>query len=336
MLFLILVVSGIPFFSGIIKKTNLSNPIIVFNGIWFVCFILYGIKLSKVYTNDISLKAGICFLCMLLAYNLSFFISTRCKHTVVVSNIRLIKATTKYDYIKTLAIIWIFLIGVEVLYCKGFPLVWLISGRKGSYASFGIPSIHGFINSLSWFTLNILLIYYLDSRDKRIFKWGILINIVYFLLLARQSIMTEIIQLTPIYLLKRKVNIKKIGGLLVMTIVIFGIVGNIRTDPKHVLNTAKLSVDSVPFFFMGFVWVYMYMMTPIANMISAIDSWKTLYFGAASLKAFLPTAIVNALGMKDVAINDYSYLISQTYNVSTALLTPYFDFGIAGVFAFSM
>lgn len=334
MLCIILVLLGIFMILGIVKMPNLSNPVFVFNAIWFICFFFYTFNISGTYSNDISVKAGICFIIMILTFNISFALSTISKHTVLKSNIRLIKKKEKYEYIKIVAYTWMIFIFLEIVYCGGVPLIWLLTGKGGTYATFGIPSIHGFINSLSWFFLNIAFSYYLDSKDKRIIKLIICVNIIYFVLLARQSIMTEIIQLVTIYLLKRKVKIKKIILLILAAVIIFGFVGNIRTDPMHVIRTARLQFEDIPMFLMGFVWVYMYMMTPIANIISFINQCSEFNFGLQSLGVFLPTVLTEGLGIGNIIIDNESYLISKTYNVSTALLVPYSDFGVLGIILF--
>lgn len=334
-IYLIIILVTLLFFTAIgVKFRKLTNPVFLFNTVWLVCFGLYSLQLSRFYQANISSRAFLTFELYFIGFNSAFYIGLYTRHLRIINALKLIKRPTKYEYIKALFYIWSFLTFLEVLYCKGFPLLWKILGRSGSYATFGIPSVHGFINSLSWFIISISYIYYLDSKDDRVIRFIIATNIIYVLLLARQSMITEVIQLTTIFILKRKVKIKRIASIVIVTIFIFGLVGNVRTDPRHVLATSGLSNNAVPNILMGFIWVYLYMMTPVANMISFIDKNTVFMHGKAMFSAILPTAISNALGL--TTKEDFFYLISQTYNVSSSLLTPFKDFGIIGTTLFAI
>ncbi len=315
-----------------IRKQRLLNPLFVFNVIWLVCFVLYALNLSSVYTNDVSIDAFIVFLAMIFSFNLLYLLGLNIKHKTIKGSIRIIKCENKYIYLKRLFYIWLVLTVIEAIYCRSMPLVWLIIGRGGNYATFGIPSLHGFINSLSWFVLNISFIYFLNTHDKRVLRIIIIINVVYVFLLARQSMTTEAIQFVGIYTLKRKVKFKRLIGIALLGIIGFGVIGNIRTNPQHVLQTSGLGFESFPYLLMGFVWVYLYLMTPIANIIYLINNYSDFLYGVASARKFLPSAIVNIMNLPSIDIN--RYLVRQTYNVSTSLVQPYVDFGVFGIIIF--
>ena len=314
-------------------RQKLINPLFVFNGIWLCCFILYSLDFSTVYLNEVSLEAFIVIMTMIISFNGFYFLGQCIKYKHVICNVNIFKCDNKYKYIRILFYVWLVMTVAEMIYCQFIPLVWTVLGISGgNYASFGIPSLHGFINSLSWFIINISYIYYLNSHDKRIIKILIIISGVYVLLLARQSMTTEAIQLVSIYALKRTLKFKHFIVVLILGIIIFGTVGNIRTDPMHVLETSGLGYDDVPFFFMGFVWVYLYLMSPIANIISFVTRFDDYMYGVASIGSFLPTVFVDSIDLPKV--DTTGYLISETYNVSTALVQPYADFGVLGIIVF--
>ena len=315
-----------------IRRQRLLNPLFVFNVIWLMCFILYALNISSVYTNNISGKAFLVIMAMTFSFNGLYFIGKYVKHSSIKASVNLILSKNKYLYIKKLFIFWIILTALETIYCRYIPLIWTILGRSENYATFGIPSIHGFINSLSWFVVSISFIYYLNTKDKRVIKFILITNFAYILLLARQSMTTEAIQLIAIYTIKRKVKFKRIAVFGILGVLIFGIVGNIRTNPMHVLATSGLGYESFPFFLMGIVWVYLYLMTPIANIINFINGYSNYLYGAASIGKFLPTVISTKLSLPTANATDY--LVRQTYNVSTSLVQPYADFGIVGVIIF--
>ena len=311
---------------------NIVNPVFSFNFIWTICFVLLIAGFSKYYSNEISRKAFFVFLAMILSFNLSYFSRICIKRNKSIICLNLIKAKSKYKFICYLFYIWIICILLETIYCGNFPLIWLILGENGNYASFGIPSIHGFINSLSWFVLNISFIYFLDEHDKRVLNIIVIINIFYIFLLARQSFTTEAIQLTCIFALKRNVKLKKIFAIALFGIFLFGIIGNIRTNYKHILSTSGLMYNDFPYLLMGFIWVYLYLMTPIANAAHFFDLYKEFQYGTSSLRGFLPSILTGSLNLPTIDFNDF--LISKTYNVSTSLIQPYSDFGIIGICLF--
>lgn len=334
-LILVLIIMLLLFYTiqGIQSFKQLLNPVFIFNGVWLICFSFFAMKLSRYYNNHITNEIGIIFIVIVISFNFFFYLGSHLKiRNIKTKSIKIIVSSNKKTYIKKLFNIWLFLTVIEAIYCQGFPLLWLILGINKSYATFGIPSLHGFINSMSWFIGMISFIYYLDAKDKRILKIIIFINIIYVLLLARQSIITEVIQLTVIYGVKRKMPYRKLIYISLGTILIFGVVGSIRTDISHLLLTSGLKLTSVPILLSGFVWIYMYLMTPVANIIYLMSSFKDYMFGIASFSAILPSAIGDLLNLPSIELPNY--LISETYNVSSSLYTPYLDFGVIGVLGF--
>lgn len=319
------------------KYKSIATPAFIFNIIWMIAFIFVEMKLSNTYQYEFSKYSKFVFVCMIVFFNVFFIIFTTCVKKTSSKRRKLfnfIKEETKKKFIIKLFYIWVLLTILEIIYCRGIPLIWKLLGMSYTYATFGIPSVHGFINSLSWFIATITFIEYLDYNDKSYLKILLTINIVYVFLLARQSLITEIIQLTSVYMLKRKIKIKKLLIILLITIVGFGIIGGIRTDNQFFVSKANLNVKNIPKWSIGFLWVYMYVMTPVVNIAYFFDKFRTFTYGKSSIITFLPTAFTRILNLKD--LDTSNYLISQTFNVSTALLVPFKDFGIFGVIIFSI
>lgn len=319
------------------KYKSIATPAFIFNVIWMIAFIFVEMKLSNIYKYEFSSYTKIVFICMIVFFNIFFIIFTtgvkgkRENKKIVLFN--LIKAKKKEKFIIKLFYIWLLLIVLEIIYCRGIPLIWKILGLNYTYATFGIPSVHGFINSLSWFIATLAFIEYLDSKNKSYIKILLVINIIYVFLLARQSIITEIIQLTCVYMLKNKIRIKNLLIVALLTIIGFGLIGNIRTDSDFFIARSNLIWKNIPNWSIGFFWVYMYIMTPVVNIAYFFDKFTIFTYGKSSIITFLPTAFVKMLNLED--LDTSNYLISQTFNVSTALLVPFKDFGIFGVIAFS-
>ena len=325
------------------KHKTLANPAFIFNAVWLIGFIFVKLGLSYTYRYNFSSHSIFVFFIMIVSFNIAFLIfsynklkvnQAAKKRDLKKSVLVLIKSKSKIKYIKKIFFIWLILILFETIYYGGIPLIWKLLGLGGSYATFGIPSLHGFINSLSWFILSISFLHFLKNKDNESLKIIVFINVVYILLLARQSIITEVIQFTAIYMLTRKIKIKKLLLIGLFTIIGFGIIGNIRTDPTHLIISSHLIWNEIPQYLIGFIWVYMYIMTPIVNVGYFFDNFKMFTYGGSSLITFLPTAVSNVLKLK--VVDTTSYLISPVYNVSSALLIPYQDFGTVGVSLFSL
>lgn len=313
-------------------KKNIINPMVQFNGIWLLTMILYALGLTF-YDNTLTPNGIIAFTTMALGFNgtyLFFYYGKRIKikgfsvtRTGKISN----------DKIVFVFKIWLLLNFFEAIYCKGVPLLWIMMGRGGSYATYGIPSVHGFINSLSWVIAMFAFVQLLNCKDKRkMFTILIVVNLVYIMLLARQSLVTEIIELFLIYCLKRRVEIKKIIVVVFFVIIGFGLLGNIRTGYQFFLQVSKFKYN-IPYLLIGFLWVYIYIISPVGNINSLVNFHYPMYYGAAGLKTFLPSVIASRFFPNVQFLDDY--LVNRTFNVSSFLYVPYLDGGMIGIFLFS-
>ena len=329
---LLLLCSGTFLFIGL-KGKNLINPLVVFNGTWFVCFVLYTLELSEAYSNLISDKARNVLLTMLVAFNVFYYFGLYIRTKERRSFLAIIKATKKEKYLKILFFIWLSLIVFEMIYFKGVPLVWRILGRTDvSYVSFGIPSVHGFINSLAWLISSLSFMDYLQTRRRENLFYLICINGVFLVLLARQAIVTEVVQLMTILLCVKKISIKRIVAIIIGFIIAFGLIGNYRTPPEVIINSSGFKY-TVPIFLLGIVWVYMYMVSPLANMINLINHWTNYQYGIITLNNALPSVIAKGIELKPRGVVE-SFLVSETYNMSTGLSGIYEDFGVLGIALF--
>ena len=328
-----ILVSGFFLSLGLTYKKKI-NPLVVFNGIWFICFFLYRLGFSSAYDNKIPFLVSIVFVSMLITFNVGFILGKSLKNKRgIVLKISLIKARTKEEYLNIVFHIYFSLIIIEVILFKGVPLLWTLQGRTDvSYVTFGIPSLHGFINSLAWFIVSISFIELLNSKSKVALRNIIMINLIFVLLLARQSMVTEIIQLMTIYFCKRRLEVKKLCVLLLLFVIGFGLIGNLRTPPEVIIRNSGFRFN-VPIFLLGIVWVYMYMISPIANIIYFIENFTNFQYGIFSLINLLPTVVVNRINITTRG-EVGTYLVNEAFNMSTGLMPIYGDFGVIGIALF--
>lgn len=305
------------------------NPLVVFNGVWLSCILLSFTNLSPYYIVQLSQKSVTVIVTMVVSFNMFFLFSNR--HRTKLNHIIIPKSNTyfKYDAIFS---IWAALIIAEIIYCRGLPILWSITGQQRNYAEFGIPSLHGFVNSLSWYIATKSFIDYLNSKNTRQLYKLVTINLVYILLFARQSIVTEVIQLVTIYIFKRKPKLRKLVIFLILFLLLFGIIGNYRTGNDHILHTSGVLLKDGSSISANLLWTYLYMVTPLANIVNNINLSSFHTYGGLALASLLPTVVLRTLNIDVYGIEHY--LVRETYNVMTSIYIPYTDFGILGVFAY--
>lgn len=321
--FLIILLFGLCLFD-FIKNKNILSPTFIFNFIWFITLLLYEFKLSYI-QQDLSSRTIICFLCCILGFNVFFFFFKLIKVKLLK-----IKFNPKFSIdrkVKIAKYIAIVIFIIEVIYSKGFPLLWKVIGSNKNYFDFGIPSLNG-----AFYGLIICLGAYslfTKSKDKYIyFIMGILI-------ISRQVLLSMILEgiVFAIYHEKIKINPKKIIIIGILTVIGFTMFGNFRSG-SNVMNDvfqAKEKYKNLP---SSFKWVYSYMTFSVSNfnnLVSITDGGVN--HGASMLTDFMPTVFLEAINIKPT-FNEF-YLISLNYNVSTYLPSIYLDFGIAGIIIFN-
>jgi oligosaccharide repeat unit polymerase len=320
---------------GFIKHKSFISPLVVFNGIWFLVLTLYSFDLTN-YPSDLSSNGFKAILIMILSFNVIYlFIS----YLYLFAPKKKIKIK-KNDFLISkreiifLFLVWLFIIIIEIIYSGGIPLIWLISGVSKTYAEFGISSVHGLANSLAWVLTMLAIIYNYECEKDKIMLFIIsIVVLMYVSLLARQALITIFIELFVLYLYYNKVSFKKITFYIVSIIIIFGILGNIRSGADHFRRVAGIRFD-IPDFLLGFMWVYMYMITPLANFDSFVNFNISFQNGINMIRSLIPSIFVNNF-FSNISMINNEYLVNKAFNVSTFLLTPYSDFGFLGVFLVS-
>lgn len=317
---------------GIIFYRNIFNPLTIFNGVWFCALFFYNLKLT-LFQTPLSSKGIQMFALMFISFNILYvFVEMVCK-VIKKEGKKSVQRQISYGKIRLLFNIWLTFIVLEIIYERGVPLLWLVTGNSKSYVDFGIPSLHGFVNSLAWVILMLAFTFYLDSsckvKKKEMKIIMLIIFTTYIALIARQFILTGLIQIFLIYVLKRKINLWKLLLWPTLVVFFFGIIGNMRTGASNFRVSAKITAN-IPDAFLGIYWVYMYMATPIGNIDSLVNKTFDLANGIFTAKSIIPSVFVTLI-FKGIDIPSIKFFVTDTFNISTFLEIPYKDFGIAGV-----
>ncbi len=322
---------------GIISTKVLLNPVTLYNVLWLGVISLYQLRLSKL-QDELSIKGILLLIIPIVAFNLVYYIITLVRY-LVKSSYKRVSYTNKElnlffnsKIIYNLFKFWFVIEILEIIYSKGLPIIWKLTGNSKTYMDFGIPTIHGFMNALG-LVIIMLAFYYLIVINQRDTKMKIIIFIMFVLytcMITRQVLISAIIQIFTIYIVvTKKVNWKKFFIVSIISIIVFGILGNIRTGYKEFLNVALIETN-INKNFIGIYWIYMYLTMTVAN----INSIANMVFENLGLypiaSSYLPSVIRNIFFYDTNKIIP-NYLVTQAFNVSGYYIDFYLGFKYLGV-----
>ena len=309
-----------------IKYKNFYNPIFLFNAIWGFIFVLYDLKLSNLLDN-LSNGTVLIFIAMFVTFNIiSLFISLVFDYfnsRITKNEIKSDEGAVKNNFLNKkviyfLFIIWFCIISVEIIYCKGVPLVWLLLKTGKTYFDFGIKGLHGFANAIGLtVTLMAYSYYEFNKKDKTLLCLISAVLFIYVLLISRQVIISACIEMAFVYIFKRSIQNKKIkkryviiGALI--AILAFGIIGNIRTGGQEFYRVSSIKYP-IPLVFSGFYWFYMYLVMTVSNINHVV------------------TANLTNLGQATQGMDPRQFLTSPNFTVSGFMSKNLITNGIWGV-----
>ncbi len=111
--------------------------------------------------------------------------------------------------------------------------------------------------------------------------------------------------------------------------------GDIRTGRDLILNLANLRGNYPDWLPSGFIWIYIYVLTPMANYINFVQFTTPTNSPLDLVSWLVPTGIMAKLTgvtTSDTFANDWQ--ISGAFNIASGLATPYEAFGHFGVVVF--
>lgn len=315
------------------------NPILIFTSVWSLAFLLYAWRISS----------GLVFDAEQALWPVSFIMGTYLLPALVITylakslalrpdlremDLGRLKARTR-----TLFVLWACINLVQTAVMGGLPVIWLIIGGGPSYSEWGIRSVNGmaFALGLALGMLGYLL--YEFTGQKRwlaivflMIFWGIVV-------ISRKFFVVAILQTGILFLMTHKVStsvmVKTALSLLVL-ILLFGYIGDLRTGRSMIMQYAYLTVNYPDWAPSGLIWVYMYLTTPINNIANIFwhfpPEWN--YTFARTIDKLFPSVIRSDIADANNLKTTY-WLVSEVFNVSTAYSNAYLDVGITGVAIFN-
>jgi oligosaccharide repeat unit polymerase len=157
--------------------------------------------------------------------------------------------------------------------------------------------------------------------------------------MTRALLLWNLIEILSVYLIFHKINFKKIISLffaVLVVVLLFGYIGDNRGEASEVRFTDNFIKEEyrevgkqMP---SGFIWVYMYLTTPINNVVWNVDKLHPAYDFNFTSSALIPSIIRDKIY---VGASKYPIILYQeTFNVSSYFANLLGDFGVNGALVF--
>ena len=322
---------------GVDCKLNkrIFTPGILFNGIFFITLLLYNFYLSDI-QQVLSMRLLTTFLLSIIAFNIPTFIfylknAKSGKNTIRTQEKKIInlQMSKKKELIIFLALVSIFIL--EVIYNKGFPLLWKLKKENKVYVNFGVPMIHVVFVS----AVTIMGAYSLFKK-RCYYKYFYLA--IGLLIINRNLIITIIVEGLIFFLLQNPNFLKNVKNLCIivacgiLVMIVFSVMGNFRTGENTFLNIAQFK-ESCSWIPTSIKWVYSYMCFSVSNLNNLFSMTNGgVYHGILTIKNILPTVLANKIKTEPFD----SYLVSNNFTVSTFADGLYLDFGPVGIIIYCL
>lgn len=219
---------------------------------------------------------------------------------------------------------------VELLYFHSSPLLSIFIGGGVRYTEWGIPSVHGFLNAIIISVSNINFYKYLETRNSKYLKRFFMCLFWPLFLLTRQMLMSMILQAALIYFFKNKIKFTSLLRYAVVAMIViytFGALGDVRSGEGAIENIAQISDDYPDWLPGGFMWIYIYITSPLNNLNYNIDNAPLFAFDLSSvLSGLFPSFLRAYIFEKTTTIS----LVTESLNVSSMHPKYISSFGVIG------
>lgn len=318
--------------------TGLANPALVFTVLWGVVLGLTHLRLTSQLTDlnpSTLLLVGanvasiwIIFIVALLLMRSPVSVwEARAGGLDLPMLRRMVSGLLKFWVVGTL---------IEIIVSGGVPLLWMITGHATKdYRDFGIPTVHGLLMAVYLFSLTALLLLYLIEGTRKDLMTALALLAWSVILIHRGAFIWALLELLAVFILVRRISPMRmvhVGALMLAGMLLFGIIGDLRAGAgKAVIREiaterGRILVDTLP---SGFLWVYIYITSPVNNVNAGVDRLVPTnkpYFSTMNL---LPTVIREKVwaGVE----NRYALtLVNEAFNTSTWYVNFLADFGVRG------
>jgi oligosaccharide repeat unit polymerase len=237
-------------------------------------------------------------------------------------------------------IFWAIVSCIEIVVSGGMPILWLVQGSSKTYFDFGIPTIHGFMNSLLLSMALISAALYGILKRKQYLLLPAFVLLWSILAITRNMMIVIILEVSLLLLQLQRVRFKTIFKSVcgfAVVVLVFGFIGDFRTGAEAFRFLAQPTKNYPDWLPSGLLWVYIYLVTPLNNLVNTSQITHPLYnvLFPNTLSSLLPTVLRKMVYGQEISTLATGDLVTHAFNVSTAYAGPFQDFGYAGMILFS-
>lgn len=322
------------------------HPLVIFSVVWLGVISLYSLHLSKLLlystyeTSRIVLSIWAPFALAVLVYvPVREVLAAKypLRHSIEAVNLLILDRRLVIAFR-----VWIAITIVEIVISGGIPIVWLALGSSKTYQDFGVPSLHGLVNSLLLTISLCRFALFLLTSDRRHLRVPAFILLWSILVVTRNMMLVALIQFLILFIRIRPIRIRTVFSVvasLASFVLLFGIIGDYRSGSSDLIRQWAQPTDTYPEWLpSGLLWAYIYASTPINNLVYTVNVATPLdditFPNTASL--LFPSVLRTMIYGDKLGDAESGQLVDATFNVSTAYIGPYQDFGIAGIMLFSV
>lgn len=322
----------------------LLNPAFMYAATWMSVLALYMLGLSDILdplqTSTVVLVVG-----SSLAFIIGWVLESLFCHGRLASskfNLAMLGAIIVSARVgRRLKTVWIILglgIFLEIVYFHGAPGLGLIGiGPEILYTDFGIPGLHGLLNSMFYACCAVSFARKLLGSSKSVLFLTMVSFSYPVLCMSRQVLISLLLQYVFIYFSMRRISPKIFVGagvLLIAMLLAFGYLGDVRSGREHIILMAAPTFEYPDWLPSAFIWVYIYLSTPLNNVNFNIDITPN-FLPLETAGAFIPSFARDAF-MSELGATKRWDLVTDSFNVSSLLQSLLTDFGVSGTIAFTL
>lgn len=315
----------------------------IFASAWLITVFLYALHLSLLLLYPASLVIGIAGW-IIIPFVLAVFLYQVWRSLAPPRPQLPLKMSESWfeRRLKIAFLVWASLTVFEIWYSGGVPILWLIQGTGQTYYDFGIHSLHGMLNSLL-LTIGLSGFALFAFTGTRRHLWMPAFVIVWsIVVITRNTLVIVLLEWALVWAMIRGIpwkNVTKVVVVVLALVLVFGYMGDIRTGADTFRQLAAPGPHYPDWLPSGVLWMYIYTTTPLNNLVNTTQSLtpQNNPIFPNTISQLVPSTwrdiIFNPATGNDSQGAD---LVENAFNVSTAYLGPFMDFGRFGIACLSI
>lgn len=328
------------------KPSLLLHPLTIFSIVWLGVVFLYSMHLSKLLLYPTQQVVNIA-LIIWAPFAFVVLVYTLFRHILVwlypsVRKLSVIDFTALERRLTVWFRVWIVISIVEIIVSGGIPLLWLIQHSDKTYMDFGISSVHGLVNSLLLSIGLCRFALFLLTGKRRHLIVPLFILVWSLAVVTRNMLLVSLIEFGILFFRLKPIQPKSILKLVVGVVCLvlaFGAIGDYRTGSSDLIRLWAQPTEEYPEWLpSGVLWGYIYISTPINNLVytsETVQPVDRITFPNTSA-TLLPSIMRKIIYGSQLDSAESGELVASTFNVSTAYIGPFQDYGFLGIALFSV